>query len=343
MSIERTPHTFTVVITTEHEEESLVRLLEAVCAQSLPADRYDVLVVDYSEESRQAATEDFRARTGRNVRHIRLSGAKPFEARNAGLDNSAGDIVVFTDDDCTPGSQWLETYDRAFDDTRLGMAGGADKAPPSVRPFLLALDYVLTSFCGTGGMRGGCGTSGGSYYPRMWNMALSKRAVDSVGGFDTSLPGAQEFDMAQRVRQAGYSVRYLPDCVVWHRRDTNLSGHWRASLKTSMGRAYASSFYPESRRLTHAAPALAGFVALTLALAAPKAPLAMVSLTLLGGMYLGLIAGSGVHAAISLRRPFMLPVVPALMFQQHLAHGLGFTVGFARGLFARVQKRFRHE
>ena len=46
-------------------------------------------------------------------------------ARNAGIKNSTGDIIAFTDDDCVPDKEWLHYLELPFlRDPAIGMVGG---------------------------------------------------------------------------------------------------------------------------------------------------------------------------------------------------------------------------
>lgn len=316
-----------VVITTEHEEESLVALIRAVATQAEHDMPVEIIVTDYSPDGRQDAVTGLARTEGLPVRYYRVAGATAFEARNVGLRQSRGEVIVFTDDDCLPDPGWLAGYRRAFNDNKVGMAGGPDKAPANVKAFLRALDYVLTSFAGTANMRS-AKRPGSAFYPRSWNMAVCRKVIEFAGIFDESLPGAQELELSHRIQAVGFEVIHLPNCMVQHRRDTNIAGLFLSGYRSSAGRACLSRREPGSGSFLHALPAL-GVVSWVgmLAISAFN-PTALKLPAGIFAAYLGWLLASGCHAAFALHSARMLALVPAALAVQHVSHAMGFVAGF---------------
>ena len=114
-----------VIICTHNRASSLVRTLQAVLEQDFQASDMEVIVVD------NASTDD----TKETVQSISQNALFPvkylFEptlglshARNAGLRQALGKIVVFTDDDALPRTQWIRNLTKAYDDPEIKAAGG---------------------------------------------------------------------------------------------------------------------------------------------------------------------------------------------------------------------------
>jgi GT2 family glycosyltransferase len=101
-----------VVIPTCHRNEQLARCLERLApgAQTLPADRYEVIVSD--DGTRSTAEELIQTR----FPWVRWrSGPKrgPAANRNSGSSAARGEWIAFTDDDCVPAAQWLSEFEAA--------------------------------------------------------------------------------------------------------------------------------------------------------------------------------------------------------------------------------------
>jgi len=94
---------FTVVVPTRNRPASLAACLEALARQTF--EDFEVVVVD--DGSRPAAEVAPGVVAGRGIRCLRLSGAGPAAARNAGADAAAGAYLAFLDDDCLPEVDWL--------------------------------------------------------------------------------------------------------------------------------------------------------------------------------------------------------------------------------------------
>lgn len=99
-----------VVMPTYRRPDLLARCLGALLAQTLPADRFEVIVVDDGQEDRcREQVERVAATPGAPaIRYLRAaSGRGPAVARNAGWRAATAPLVAFTDDDTLPDPQWL--------------------------------------------------------------------------------------------------------------------------------------------------------------------------------------------------------------------------------------------
>ncbi|MED5619953.1 glycosyltransferase family 2 protein [Ideonella sp. BN130291] len=100
-----------VVIPTYKRPDLLQRCLEPLLKQTLPADRYEIIVVDDGQtEDTRALVENLAAATqGRPLlRYLRPEGTRgPAAARNRGWRAAQGEVVAFTDDDTIPDVNWL--------------------------------------------------------------------------------------------------------------------------------------------------------------------------------------------------------------------------------------------
>ncbi|MBA2294158.1 MAG: glycosyltransferase, partial [Actinobacteria bacterium] len=166
----------------------------------------ELLVVDQSgghEVSRVVA--EFAAA---GARRVACSGRGVGRARNLGFATAAHEIVLVTDDDCTVAPDWVGRAWRHVTASPDGIvtgrvlpAGGADAVPSTIesssgRSYTAAKDFSVLY---TG------------------NMAVSRLALRSIGGFDERIsPAATDNDLCYRWLKAGRPMRYEPDLVVWH-------------------------------------------------------------------------------------------------------------------------------
>jgi glycosyltransferase involved in cell wall biosynthesis len=184
----------------------------AVQRQLRPGDEL-VVVVDHEPELAAVAAGHLPgARVLANAHPRGLSGA-----RNTGIGEAGGDVVVFLDDDAVPGDGWLQAYRDRFADPSVGAVGGAvvprwqgGRAP---RWFPEELGWVV-----------GCDYRGLPAHgepirnPIGANMAVRRSVLERVGGFTEALGrvgvkpvGCEETDLCIRVRQADPGVRLLRD------------------------------------------------------------------------------------------------------------------------------------
>jgi len=174
---------FSVIIYTEHEPESLAATLRAINALDYPKQNVETIVIDPESDGRRS---EIALKYGAGY----LTPRKKTRAGawNEALRYARGEIAAFTDDDCKPVAWWLEEYESVFCD-ELACAGGPDRVPARAGRFLKYLDYVLTSYMGSAGLRAS-GRGKKAYYPRHWNMAVDRSVALRLGGFDETIPDA---------------------------------------------------------------------------------------------------------------------------------------------------------
>ncbi|KQW43254.1 MULTISPECIES: glycosyltransferase family 2 protein [unclassified Roseateles] len=99
-----------VVLPTFHRPDLLARCLHALLAQTLPAGRFEIIVVDDGhDDATREQVHGMAATAAVSIRYLRPpTGRGPAVARNAGWRAARGDWVAFTDDDTRPDADWLK-------------------------------------------------------------------------------------------------------------------------------------------------------------------------------------------------------------------------------------------
>ena len=83
----------------------------------------------------------------------------------------------------------------------------------------------MTSFIGTGGTRGNK-KHVGRFYPRSFNMGISRKVYDMIGGMG-GLRHGQDMDYSMRIYNAGFKVGLIADAYVYHKRRTSIPKFFR--------------------------------------------------------------------------------------------------------------------
>jgi len=109
-----------VIIPTYNSEKTIEKCIRALLNQSYPKNEYEIIVVDDGSTDR---TADVIPKFKR-VKLIEQKHRGPAVARNLGVKNSKGQIILFTDADCIPDKKWIKNMVEPFDDKEvIGVSG----------------------------------------------------------------------------------------------------------------------------------------------------------------------------------------------------------------------------
>lgn len=174
-------------------------------------------------------------------------------ARNFGIERADGDFFIFVDSDCILPTDYIKLLRKNLKDTHTDCFGGPDAAHESFSNTQKAINFAMTSFLTTGGIRGKK-KSMEKFTPRTFNMGFSREVFEKVGGFREMF--SEDIDMSTRIRKAGFSTSLFPEVFVYHKRRGNLVKFWRQVHVFGMSRITLELLYPGSMKLVHWLPAV---------------------------------------------------------------------------------------
>lgn len=317
---------YSVIIPVCHGGTFLHKALATLDKVRRPAEDFEVLVVGNSGEL-DAAESMFGNQ--QRLRFIRHRGNRS-SALNAACAASKGDIWIFTDDDCVFPTDWLLRIEESLArHPHATVIGGSDRLPDGSDLFDLALDHALNSVAATGGIRKNVNLGAGHYYPKLWNMIVKSQNAQLValpeGIFDTDLDVHEDVELVDRIRKNGGRVRYEPRIVVGHYRDTD----FRSFV---LRNAHMARVCRKKNIHSRAHLVLSAFLVTLLATGATAAFMRPSALAfgLLSGSYAGVLAATGLGAALRSGRPVLTFMVPGLILALHAARATGFLAEAAR-------------
>ena len=205
----------------------------------------------------------------------------PGKARNYGAMRSQGEYLLVLDSDCVLPPDYLEAVGRELAASPSDAFGGPDRAHDSFSPVQKAINYSMTSFFTTGGIRGGRRQMDKKFYPRSFNMGIRAEVYRSLGGFSDMRFG-EDIDFSIRIYRSGASCRLFPEAWVWHKRRTDMRKFFKQVFNSGMARINLTLRHPGTLKVVHLLPAAFTIVLLTCLLLA---------LTGIGISVAGLIAG----------------------------------------------------
>lgn len=249
---------FSIIVPVYNREEEVKELLESLARQSDKGFEA-VIVEDGSTLPCRATAEAFAPEVDLQYFFKDNEGRSP--ARNYGMEHARGDYFIFVDSDCILPPDYIANLRRCLDEKWRDCYGGPDDAHSSFTDTQKAINFAMTSFLTTGGIRGGK-VRMEKFVPRTFNMGFSREVYEKVGGFREMF--SEDIDMSTRIRLGGYSPELLREVKVFHKRRGTLAMFWRQVHVFGMSRITLQLLYPGSMKAVHWAPAIFTIGAVTL-------------------------------------------------------------------------------
>ena len=189
-----------------------------------------------------------------SIHYYNKPNSGPGQTRNYGVDRANGEYMLILDSDCILPDRYLEAVESELDKQKADAFGGPDRAHESFTDVQKAINYAMTSFFTTGGIRGGKKKLD-KFYPRSFNMGVRKDVYQALGGFSKMRFG-EDIDFSIRIFKGGYQCRLFTEAWVWHKRRTDLKKFFKQVHNSGIARINLYKKYPESLKLVHMLPAL---------------------------------------------------------------------------------------
>ena len=249
---------FSIIIPVFNRPEEIKELLESLVALKYNKP-FEIVVVD------DGSTEDCKAVVAQFLEKLSISyyfknNSGPGDSRNFGMLKAKGDYFIIFDSDCIIPENYLQEVENQLKINYVDCFGGPDKALKSFSRIQKAINFSMTSFLTTGGIRGGS-EKVSKFQPRSFNMGISKKAFLESKGFGTIHPG-EDPDLSIRLWKLGFETKLFSNAFVYHKRRIDWEKFSLQVTKFGKARPILNSWYPEYSKITFWFPALfvLGFV-----------------------------------------------------------------------------------
>ncbi len=217
----------TVVIPTFNRKEKLAQCVSSLMERSDRKRDFEIIIVDdgSTDGTDELVRRMSKDRAGR-VRYFRQEKKGPASARNIGIRNALGRIILFMGDDIIASEALvaghLEWHDR-FPEENVGVLGfitWSDRV--RITPFMAWLETSGVQF-DYRKLEGKTEAPAEYFYSS--NISLKKNFLISNGGyFDEAFPYAayEDIELGLRLKKAGLALRYNQSAVGYHYHYTSL-------------------------------------------------------------------------------------------------------------------------
>jgi glycosyltransferase involved in cell wall biosynthesis len=213
-----------VIIPTYNRAESLLRTLRALAGQTFPARDFEVIVIsDGSTDetpARLAEMEKAFQQSGHTLRPIQQQNAGPACARNRGIREATGELIVFVDDDVEPIKEFLAIHAARQEGQQKRVVVGPLSPDPALRwkePAWIAWEHAMLERQYVNFRSGAWPTAGPNHF-YSGNASVRREHLLAVGGFDETFKRQEDVELAYRLeRDCGLSFQFAPDAIGIHR------------------------------------------------------------------------------------------------------------------------------
>ena len=242
---------YSFIIPVFNRPDEVDELLESLTHQTL-RDFEVVVVEDGSDVPCRDVVE--RYADCLQVHYYAKPNSGPGQTRNYGVERAKGDYVLILDSDVVLPEGYLQAVDHELAATPCDAFGGPDRAHASFSKMQKAINYAMTSFFTTGGIRGGKKKMD-KFYPRSFNMGVRRAVYHELGGFSAMRFG-EDIDFSTRLIRSGHVSRLFQSAWVWHKRRTDLRKFFKQVHNSGIARIHLTKRHPGTLKAVHMLPAV---------------------------------------------------------------------------------------
>jgi glycosyltransferase involved in cell wall biosynthesis len=240
---------FSVIIPVYNRPSEVFELLTSLSKQSVK-DFEVILVEDGSTLKSDQIVVSFYDRL--EIQYFFQQNQGQGFARNFGMSHANGDFFVILDSDVILPEDYLLVLKNSIQERNLDAFGGPDAAATDFSNLQKAMDFAMTSFWTTGGIRGKL-KDPSKYQARGFNMGVSRQVFESIGGFLDPNRG-EDIEWSMRIRKAGFRLELVAEAFVYHKRKNTLKSFAKQAFSFGRNRVNVSRFHPEAIKLVHWMP-----------------------------------------------------------------------------------------
>jgi glycosyltransferase involved in cell wall biosynthesis len=238
---------FSFIIPVYNRPNEIKELLESFLNLTADFNFEIVIIEDGSSETSKSVIEDFS--TQLNISYFYKDNSGPGDSRNFGMTNAKGNYFIILDSDVILPADYLVNVNTSLEVRYYDCFGGPDAAHSSFTNLQKAINFAMTSFLTTGGIRGG-NENIKDFQPRSFNMGLSKKAFQDTKGFGKIHPG-EDPDLSLRLQKLGYKTSLIKTAHVFHKRRISWSKFYKQVNKFGMVRPILNNWHPKSRSIVY--------------------------------------------------------------------------------------------
>ncbi|WBL24955.1 glycosyltransferase [Zunongwangia sp. HGR-M22] len=254
---------YSFIVPVYNRPQETRELLQSMTALNFNRKFEVVIIEDGSSHTSKEVIKEFEDKL--HISYYFKDNSGPGKSRNYGMQRAKGNYFLILDSDVILPEDYLAQVDEGLEENYCDCFGGPDGAHKTFSNIQKAIDFSMTSFLTTGGIRGGK-KAVNKFQPRSFNMGLSKEAFEVTGGFGSIHPG-EDPDLSLRLEKLGFKTCLIPKAVVFHKRRIDWEKFYNQVHKFGLTRPILNRWHKGSAKITYWFPSIfiTGFVISALA------------------------------------------------------------------------------
>ncbi|GAA4818533.1 glycosyltransferase [Litoribaculum gwangyangense] len=241
------PLQFSFIIPVYNRPDEIQELLQSFEALETNTPYEIVIVEDGSSNSSKNVVDSFNDKL--NISYFFKKNSGPGDSRNYGMLHAKGNYFIILDSDCILPKNYLNEVEKSLNEDFVDCFGGPDTAHQSFTNLQKAINFSMTSFITTGGIRGKK-KSVDRFQPRSFNMGISKKAFHASKGFAHIHPG-EDPDLSIRLWNLGFKTKLIPEAFVYHKRRISWITFYKQVYKFGLVRPILNQWHPSTNKITY--------------------------------------------------------------------------------------------
>ena len=243
---------FSLIIPVYNRPNEIDELLNSLVKQTYPNSFEVIVVEDGSTNSSEEIIKSYSRKL--NIKYFFKENSGAGASRNFGMQQASGNYFIIFDSDCIIPSKYLVEVENALIKNYTDAFGGADAAHASFTNIQKAINYSMTSFFTTGGIRGSK-KAVDKFQPRSFNLGISRIAFETTKGFSKMKIG-EDIDLTFRLWEHNFETQFIESAFVYHKRRASFKQFFKQTFAFGKGRPFLNRKYPETAKITYWFPSL---------------------------------------------------------------------------------------